>query len=520
MGVRWWPLLLTWGLAMGFVAVTWFLRDIQRQDQFVSTVAAGLVAVVLSCLWCLFFSRLRWGIRFVSLGLVVVCGAVVASLLQFRTFSGDLVPIFDWKWKVALSEMETQQPVASKNLITTATNLLLADYPQFLGPNRDVVLSRPAIDRNWSTHPPRQLWRRPIGAGWAGFAVAGTNAVTLEQDGENEVVSCYRLLNGDPVWRHVYPARYDSPVGGVGPRTVPTIVSNRVYSLGATGMLTCLELEDGHPIWNKNILEINQAGVPDWGLAGSPLVIGGKVIVSVGGPDGKSLIAYDALSGDQVWSGGNDGAGYSAPMLASLAGEDQVLIFNQPGIASHRLSDGKVLWTYPWGTGKPHVAVPIVVSTNSVFVSSGYGVGSELLEIKKDVEGGFRAEQVWKSIRMKAKFNNVAHVGNFIYGLDDGILACLDLQDGSQRWKEGRYGHGQVIVVGDLMLITTEKGDVVLFAPNPDEPTELARFTAFDHKQWNPPALAGQLLLVRTDREAACYLLPVLGPGGDENSVE
>ena len=121
---------------------------------------------------------------------------------------------------------------------------------------------------------------------------------------------------------------------------------------------------------------------------------------------------------------------------------------------------------------------------------------------------------------MKAKFNNVARIGGFIYGMDDGIMTCLDLEDGSRRWKEGRYGHGQLISVGEMMLITTEKGDVVLFEPNPDEPRELHRFTAFDHKQWNPPALAGQLLVVRTAREAACYLLPVLSSDNDNSVVE
>lgn len=507
-------------LALGFVAFTWLLRDIQRQDKFLSTVAAGIAVILLSCLWCLLFSRLKWGIRFVSVGLVVVAGAVVASLLEFRTVTGDMIPVFDWKWNVALEQTEPMQPVANENLIKINTDLVVADYPQFLGPNRDVVLSGPVLAPDWSAKPPRQLWRRPIGAGWSGFAIAGTNAVTLEQDGENEIVSCYSLLNGEPVWRHAYPARYDNPVGGVGPRTVPTIVGNRVYTVGATGVLNCLDLAEGRPIWSKNIVEVNVASVPDWGIAGSPLVIDGKVIVSAGGSDGKSLVAYDASSGDRIWSAGNDRAGYSAPVMFELAGVNQIVIFNQPGIASHRLTDGEVLWTYPWGSGKPHVAIPKQVGAATVFFSSGYGVGSELLEIKKDDQGGFQAEQVWRSIRMKAKFNNVARIGGFIYGMDDGIMTCIDLEDGSRRWKEGRYGHGQLISVGEMMLITTEKGDVVLFEPNPDEPRELHRFAAFDHKQWNPPALAGQLLVVRTDREAACYLLPVLHSDNDNGVVD
>jgi outer membrane protein assembly factor BamB len=508
-GVRWWPLLLIVVAAIGYAGLTWTVRDIQRQDKIIHSAGAGVVGLILGSVWCVLFSRLKWHFRLSSIILLILSLAALWSSLKFRSFNGDMIPQFDWKWNVAMEKINPTKPTKRVELIGDSKALGVYEFPQFLGPDRDAIVAGPNIARDWTSEPPRQIWRRSVGSGWAGFSTSGSVAVTIEQEGENEIVSCYELLTGEPVWRHSYPARFDSSIGGIGPRTVPAIVENRVYALGATGVLTCLDLANGRSIWSKNILKINNAPLPDWGVAGSPLVVGKKVIVSAGGSNENSLVAYDTETGDKTWGGGVDRASYSSPIFASLAGTDQVLIFNEPGISSHAVADGGVLWKSPWGNGHPHVAVPKIVGSNMVFLSSGYGVGSELLRIEASADGNLAAEQVWKSLRMKAKFCNVARVGDFIYGMDDGIMACLDLKDGSRRWKEGRYGHGQLLVVGDLMLITTEKGEVVLFEPNPNEPRELGRFTAFDHKLWNPPALAGQLLILRTDREAACYLLPV-----------
>jgi outer membrane protein assembly factor BamB len=152
----------------------------------------------------------------------------------------------------------------------------------------------------------------------------------------------------------------------------------------------------------------------------------------------------------------------------------------------------------------------VVVSSNRVLFSSGYGVGAELLEVVRTDSGKFTAKLVWKSIRMKAKFAHLFARDGFLYGLDDGILACVDLADGSQRWKEGRYGHGQGLLVGELYLLLAESGELVLLRPTPDAPNELARLRAFDSKTWNPPALSGDLLFVRNDQEAACLRLRIL----------
>jgi outer membrane protein assembly factor BamB len=157
--------------------------------------------------------------------------------------------------------------------------------------------------------------------------------------------------------------------------------------------------------------------------------------------------------------------------------------------------------------------MPLLFGGDEILVSSGYGTGSARLHIARNTDGTWTAQEVWRANKMKAKFTNLVRVGDFVYGLDDGVLACLDARDGTLRWRDGKYRHGQVILVGALLLLMAEEGDMVLLDPQPDGRHELTRFTALAGKTWNPPALAGRYLLVRNDVEAACYRLPVLSGG-------
>jgi outer membrane protein assembly factor BamB len=199
---------------------------------------------------------------------------------------------------------------------------------------------------------------------------------------------------------------------------------------------------------------------------------------------------------------------YGSPSFAMLAETPQILAFNDGAISGHDPKTGATLWQRPWGNGNVVCASPVVVDENRVLFSSGYGVGAELLEISR-TNSRLVATPVWKSIRMKAKFSHMFIRDGFLYGLDDGIFACVDLKDGSQKWKEGRYGHGQGLLVGDLYLLMAESGELVLLRPTPNASNEVTRFRVFDSKTWNPIALADDLLLVRNDREAACLRLPI-----------
>jgi len=453
---------------------------------------------------------MRWRLRLALFGGVAGLGLLGAALFRIHGVTGDLVPILQWRWARAAGTPSEGR--SEPGDLAAPLNAFTNDYPQFLGPYRNGAVEGARLARDWTARPPRRLWRHAVGPGWSGFAVAGRRAVTQEQRGAEETVTCYDAASGAPTWSYPYPTHFQSTLAGEGPRATPTVAGNRVYALGSSGMLHCLDLATGKPIWSKDIVRENQARVEEWGMSSSPLVAGDLVVVSAGGGNNRSLVAYREATGEFVWGGGGAGAGYSSPILARLAGVPQILIFNGGGVFAHDPATGTNLWSYHWPGGHPHVSTPVVLPDDRLLVSSGYGVGSEVLKIQKDSGGKLTATRLWKSNRLKAKFTNLLYRSGFIYGLDDGIMACLDATNGELKWKQGRYGHGQEILVDDLILIAAESGEMVLLDPNPLETRELTRFSALEGKTWNPPALAGPYLLVRNDKEAACYLLPLASP--------
>lgn len=525
---RWWPFTLIVLLAALAIAVIRVWPGYSFQEKNIRTVGITVITLFLLMAWALFLSRMRWRTRFLTVGVAVLLLGLAAASLRIRGVSGDLLPILEWRFqRHPIESLDSPAPAGAAkpeaiSIVPASTN----DYPQYLGPHRTGVVDGPALRSDWHTDPPQLRWRQPIGPAWSGFAIRGERAITMEQRGESELVTCYDLASGALLWTHAEAAHYHTTIAGEGPRTTPTVEGDRVLAMGATGLLNCLDLATGSVRWRKDVPRDNQGAVGEWGVSCSPLVFGDLVIVTTGAGDGRALVAYRLADGERVWSGGNHRASYSSPVAVTLAGVPQILSFNAARVSAHAPADGQVLWEHPWPSGHPHITVPLAVEQDRVLVSSGYGVGSELLQVSQSpAEAGpgamlassssppspapalWRVQRVWKSNRLKSKFANLIHRGDHIYGLDDGILVCLDAATGRLVWKEGRYGHGQIIASGDLLLIMAENGDVVLVEAAPEELKELARFQALSGKTWNPPALAGRVLLVRNDQEAACFTL-------------
>ena len=502
--LRIWPAWIILGIALTVIVIA------QMQDampfQYRNLFTLGTVSITLPALliWWMLGSGLRWKTRWKGLGWMTLCAGFIVALFRIQGVSGDFVPIIAFRWSSpSLAPVPTPQPN-----VPGTTRAVRSDFPQFLGAARDGQLVGPLLATNWSAQTPRLLWRRPVGSAWSGFAIVGNRALTQEQQGADELVTAYDLETGRPLWAHTNTARYNTTIAGEGPRATPTVVSNRVYTLGGTGILNCLELETGQKVWSRNLT--NDAGrkVPEWGYSGSPWSDGRLVVVQAGG-SGKGLIAYRADSGEVAWSGGDSGINYASPFRVDLAGQSLFLIFGGRSLTAQDPADGHVLWDHPFGEGMPLVANPILVSSNRVLITAGYNVGAELLEIPGP---GQPPVSIWKTKRLKAKFSNPVRRGDVVYGLDDGILVGLDLKEGSQLWKEGRYGHGQGLWVGDTYLLMSESGKLVLLQPTRTGPNELGSLPVFDAKTWNPIALAGDRLLVRNDREAAAWVLPLRAP--------
>ncbi len=423
--------------------------------------------------------------------------------------SGSGIPRLRWKWtpptEAKLDDLKVDNGDGRVELIANKDT----DYPQFLGRDRDGVAHGVRLASAWKSSPPKELWRHRIGLGWSAFAVVGDYAITQEQRENKELVVCYELKTGKARWKHEHEVRFQDKQGGNGPRATPTIIGNRVYTLGGTGILDCIDGGTGENIWSHDTLAENNLSNLIWGKSNSPLVFDDKVIVTGGKEKGPSLLAYGREKGDLLWKAGDDDASYSSPALATLAGTKQILSVNAHSVTGHDPEDGKVLWSFSWPEDWAKASQPVPLPGDRVFLSAGYNVGCVMLHVMRGSDGQWAAEQVWANRKMRTQFSNVVIAHNCAFGLDDRILACVDLETGEQKWQGERYNYGQVMLVGDLIVVQIEEGLVALVEANPDQFKELARLPALKGKTWNNPVLSGPYLLVRNDKEAVCYQLPV-----------
>jgi outer membrane protein assembly factor BamB len=384
-----------------------------------------------------------------------------------------------------------------------------AGWPGFRGPERDGVVRGVRIETDWSRSKPVELWRRPVGPGWSSFAVQGRLIYTQEQRGDDEVVSCYDLTTGALVWRHKDSVRFYESNAGAGPRATPTLSDGRVYTFGATGLLNALDARNGSVVWSRNAATDTQTKIPDWGFAGSPVIVGDKVVVATAG----TLAAYDTGAGRQRWQGPTNHGGYSSPQLATIDGVAQILLLNGEGAIGVAPSDGKLLWKHEWNIDG--IVQPYVIAGSDVLIGSGSGlaqVGVRRVAVARG-PGGWTVEERWTSAALKPYFSDfVVHKGH-AFGFDGSLLACIDLKDGKRKWKKGRYGHGQLVLLPDqdLLLALSEEGELALIEASPDDFKEIARIPAIEGKTWNHPALAGDVLLVRNSEQMAAFRLPLAG---------
>lgn len=472
-------------------------------------------------LWLLFDRTWRRPVR--------VAGSVVSALwtagwLHFVVgvsldFSGDtsswrLVLRNPWveSWRFARAQRAVRGPAAAAvarpvpERGSAATQLL---WPEFRGPGRTGMVTSPPTLPPWPREGLPLVWKTSVGGGYASMVLGLGRLYTIEQRGYEEAVTCYDALTGEELWAYRYRARFEEALGGPGPRATPTLTADgRLYALGAEGHLSCLDARTGRLLWQRHILEDSGGENLRWGMAGSPLVLDDLVIVTPGGPGNWLLAAYDRYSGELRWHNGDDQPGYSSPLVATLAGQQQIVLFSATRVGGYALEDGRPLWSYPWRTQQGiNVHQPIVFPDGRVFVSSDYGVGCAMLKVSRQENGTFQVEELWRNRWLKAKFSSSVVHNGYLYGLDGPIMACLELATGKRMWKGGRYGFGQLILVGDSVIVLTERGELVQVAASPERHHELARFQAIEGKTWNHPAYANGRLYVRNDREMACYLL-------------
>ena len=506
-----WKILSIWLLILSAVELYFYLKyggvfNPEQQDKtlqgfalLVYIITAGISILI----WWVFISGVPLKRKLQGVGVLVVA----CLLFRIDGFTGNTLPIirFIWTPKAGSLTKEVQSGQDSAKYSFEGYELTDTDWPDFRGVGRMGMVSGLNFQDQWLT--PNELWRIPIGAGWASFAAVRDLCWTMEQVGEKEAISAFELKTGNKIWQKSYDAHFKESFGGPGPRTNPVYQEGRIWALGASGLLSCLDAVTGKEFWQTNILKDADAENIEWGMSATPLLYQDLIITLPGGANGKSLVAYDKMTGEVRWSGGNSIASYSSPQISTVDGVEQILVHNGVGISAHSTEDGSVLWDYPWTTAsKVNVAQPIVFDGNKVILSTGYTVGSISLEASLK-EGKWSVKEKWKSRRLKAKFNASVYKGQYLYGLDEGILTCINMEDGQRVWKGGRYGYGQMILVGDTILILSDKGEVVFVKAIPDQHSEIGKFPVFNSKTWQHPIIANGHLVVRNDREAACFLL-------------
>ena len=491
--------------------------------------------------WAVVAPRMTETTRRVALVAIILVSAGSWTLLRSGGFSGTFEQDFAWRWsktpeerllaqakdelpappKAAPAPAASDAPapvvatapaaaavpaVAEPATVPAATpstpvaSASTADWPGFRGAARDGIVRGTTIDIDWTKSPPVELWRRPIGPGWSSFAVRGDLVYTQEQRGDDEIVSAYSLKTGKPVWGHHDAARFWEANAGAGPRATPTLANGRVYTLGATGIVNALDAATGAVIWSHNASADTGSKAPDWGFSGSPLVVDDLVIVATSG----RLAAYDSATGTRRWIGPEGNDSYTSPELMTIDGVRQVVFLSGTGLVGVGLADGKPLWQHEW-KGYP-IVQPSQTADGGILFAINESSGTRRVAVTRD-GGAWKVEERWTTNGLKPWFNDfVVHKGH-AYGFDGTILSCIDLADGTRKWKGGRYGAGQLVLLADqdALLVLSEEGGLALVSATPDSFKELGRASAITGKTWNHPVVAGGVLLVRNGEEMAAF---------------
>ena len=546
-----WTILVVVGLAVLHI-MSGSLNENYNMDPaipWVFTMLFGLLTIIIWFISLFFFSKMR------LVGLLVLAAPILFFTFYYPNFQGDanfkgFKPRY---WSRQSNFVEAKSTPSTVQLTPTQF-----DFPQFLGANRNATVEHVTLADSWENSP-ELLWKQDIGEGWSGFSVVNGFAITQEQRGKDECVTCYEIETGDLVWIDKVERRHEDTMamGKVGPRATPTVDNGLVYCTSGTGVLDCLDGATGDLIWSANVPELvgikqveykNSMGltytmedsVMAWGRSCSPLILEDLVIVTGGGPapskeDGTTeppvtLIAFDKKSGEEKWRGGNRNIAYGSPTVATIGGTKQILLTGEDTAMGFDAATGTELWSHERpgsSNGEANCSQVTPVDENRMILSKGYNMGGEMIEVQNS-DGNWTVKSIHKDPRvLKTKLTNPIIYQGHAYSLSDGYLECTEVDTFRRKWKQrGRFGNGQVILVGDKLLVHAEGGTVTdprstlyLVKATPDKYTELGSLRTIKGICWNTISLYKDMLLVRSELEAACFRLPLVG-GSDPSAQD
>lgn len=367
-------------------------------------------------------------------------------------------------------------------------------WPQWRGPNRDGITSESIA--TWPESGPEKSWEKELGYGVSSVAVVDGKLYTMGNKNDEDIVYCLNAQTGEEIWTFKYRQPFDKRMFDGGTSTTPTVDKDLVFTLSEQGDLYALNSDTGTKVWSRN-LQTDFVGVrPRWGYSGSPLVINDMVIVEPGG-DGTSAVALHRSTGEIVWKAGSDEVGYAAPVLYDFRGLQSILFFNAYGVVCRERSNGKELWRHRWKTNWNVNAVTPLFKGNEIFVSSGYGSGSILLDV-----GSGKPEVVYADKKYANQFSTSVLIDGYLYGFHGNhvgkrrqlALACVEWKTGEVAWKEKGLGMGTLIAADGKLVILSEGGELILAEANSSEFKEIRRNQVLGGRNWVHPILSeGQL---------------------------
>ena len=376
------------------------------------------------------------------------------------------------------------------------------DWPQWRGPNRDGISKETGLLKQWPATGPALVWKATgAGGGYSSLAISGGRIFTMGVRAGRENVIAFDVATGKELWATPHGAVFSNDRGD-GPRGTPTVDGDRLYALGGNGDLSCMDTKTGKIVWTLNILQKFGGENPKWGISESPLVIGEKVLVNPGGPN-ASVMALNKKDGTVIWKTQSDQAGYSSAMPVQIGGTTQIVFFTDQRALGVDLKDGKFLWSYPKASNNvANVATPIVRG-NRVFVSSDYGTGAALVEIKADGT----AQEVYFTKEMRNHHSSSILIGDYLYGFSSGILTAMRFDTGAVAWKDRSVGKGSLVYADGNLYAFSENGVVGLIEATPTGYVEKGRFRIQQDSlpTWTHPVIAGGRLYLRDQNTIYAY---------------
>ena len=390
-----------------------------------------------------------------------------------------------------------------------------ADWPQYLGPNRNAIYPDKALTKTWPDDGPKVVWRKKdIGEGLCGLVVSGEKAILFHEIARQDVIECLNAKTGRSIWSNQYPTSFSDSLGsGGGPRATPAIIENKVYTMGAQGMVVCTDMTSGKTIWQVDAQKKFRAPNGFFGMACSPLIEGNALLLNIGGENGMGIVALNKINGKLLWKTLEDEASYSSPVMATLQGKRRAVFFTRSGLAVINPIDGNIDYQKHWRSrihASVNAAAPLVVA-NQIFITSSYNTGALVIKSTKE-----RYKKIWSNdTSLSSQYASVMHKDGFLYGTHGRAdipptpaLRCIELATGKIRWSEDRFGDCQMILCGDRLAALMENGELVLGQVSPKGWKEISRAQVVGSDARRQPALADGRLYVRSKNQISCFEVP------------